>query len=128
MFVHTGSNETFCQAVQEALASGVPVVAPAAGGPLDLVRPGANGLLYAGGDPSALRAAVAALAADPDRRARMARQARESVRGRDWTSVCEELVGHYHGVVTAEPAAPRGGDPAGFRRRAAVGSPNARSR
>ncbi|MDX3109133.1 glycosyltransferase family 4 protein [Nonomuraea angiospora] len=128
VFVHTGSNETFCQAVQEALASGVPVVAPAVGGPLDLVRPGANGLLYAGGDPSALRAAVAALAADPARRARMARQARESVRGRDWASVCEELVGHYQGVVTGEPASPAGGGSAGFRRRAAVGSPNARSR
>ncbi|MGW0200866.1 hypothetical protein ACWDX9_46425, partial [Nonomuraea sp. NPDC003201] len=73
----------------------------------------------------ALRAAVAALAADPDRRARMSRQARESVRGRDWASVCEELVGHYHGVMTGEPASP---GPAGFRRRAAVGSPNARSR
>ncbi|MET7338403.1 glycosyltransferase family 1 protein [Nonomuraea sp. NPDC005650] len=128
VFVHTGSNETFCQAVQEALASGVPVVAPAAGGPLDLVRPGDNGLLYTGGDPSALRAAVASLAADPGRRARMARQARQSVRGRDWASVCEDLVGHYQGVVAGEPVSPRTDSPTGFRRRAAVGSPNARSR
>ncbi|WP_218004926.1 glycosyltransferase family 4 protein [Actinomadura macra] len=99
VFVHTGADDTFCQAVQEGLASGVPVVAAAAGGPLDLVRPGANGLLYAPDDGGELRAAVHTLVDDVGMRRRMSVQAVESVRGRDWETVCGELMGHYRAVV-----------------------------
>jgi phosphatidylinositol alpha 1,6-mannosyltransferase len=95
VFVHTGANETFCQAVQEALSAGVPVVAPAAGGPLDLVEPGGNGLLFPPGDGPALRAAVEALAADEAGRVVMGAQARLSVRGRTWPAICGQLLGHY---------------------------------
>lgn len=114
VFVHTGPSETFCQAVQEALASGLPVVAPDAGGPRDLVLPGRTGLLVpprpAGtdaGDPAAdaadaqLRAAVASLC-DPQRRAAFGAAARRSVLRRTWSSVCDELLAHYAEVVAAQ--------------------------
>jgi phosphatidylinositol alpha 1,6-mannosyltransferase len=99
VFVHTGADETFGQAVQEGLAAGVPVVAPASGGPLDLVRPGHNGLLYPPDDPEALRAAVATLAADAPLRTRMGGHARLSVHGRGWAGICDELLGHYEAVL-----------------------------
>ena len=108
VFVHTGADETFGQAVQEGLAAGLPVVAPASGGPLDLVRPGHNGLLYPPDDPAAMRAAVATLAADAVLRTRLGGHARLSVYGRDWTGICDELLGHYaavrHGTVTRQAA------------------------
>jgi phosphatidylinositol alpha 1,6-mannosyltransferase len=108
VFVHTGADETFGQAVQEGLAAGLPVVAPASGGPLDLVRPGYNGLLYPPDDPAAMRAAVATLAADAALRTRMGGHARLSVHGRGWTGICDELLGHYDAVrygTVAEQAA-----------------------
>jgi phosphatidylinositol alpha 1,6-mannosyltransferase len=100
VFVHTGPHETFCQAVQEALASGVPVLAPNAGGPRDLVEPGRTGFLLSD-DPRELRARVDVLR-DPGLRRRFGEAARASVRGRTWPVLCGELMGHYQAVTGVE--------------------------
>ncbi|WNV90997.1 glycosyltransferase family 1 protein [Umezawaea sp. Da 62-37] len=96
VFVHTGPHETFCQAVQEALASGIPVLAPNAGGPRDLVEPGRTGYLLSD-DPAELRAGVEALR-DPLRRKQFGDNARASVRHRTWPRLCAELFDHYAAV------------------------------
>jgi phosphatidylinositol alpha 1,6-mannosyltransferase len=95
VFVHTGADETFCQAIQEAMASGVPVVAPAAGGPLDLVQPGRTGLFYDPDSMHGLRTAVGHLAGQPELRAAYGRRARAAVIGRTWQRVGDELLRHY---------------------------------
>lgn len=95
LFAHPGPFETFGQTVQEAQASGVAVVAPAAGGPLDLVSPGLTGELVTPDDAGALFAAVAGLVADPRRRMAYGRAGREAVAGRTWSAVGDELIGHY---------------------------------
>ncbi|WP_327313742.1 glycosyltransferase family 4 protein [Streptomyces sp. NBC_01235] len=101
VFVHTGPFETFCQTVQEAMASGVPVIAPAAGGPLDLVAHGRTGLLVPPRDAAAVREAVASLAADPAQRFAFGAAGRATVEGRTWAAVGDRLIGHYEDVLAA---------------------------
>lgn len=101
VFVHPGEAETFCQTVQEAQASGVPVVAPAAGGPLDLIDHGRTGLLYDPADRASLRQAVKRLTDDEFLRRLLAARARRQVAGRTWAHVVDELVNvHYAAVIT----------------------------
>jgi phosphatidylinositol alpha 1,6-mannosyltransferase len=103
MFVHTGENETFCQTVQEAQASGVPVIAPAKGGPLDLVRPEHTGLLYDPADARSLRDAVQRLALDANLRADFASNGLARVATRTWANVVDELITeHYIGAIDQE--------------------------
>lgn len=98
VFVHTGEHETFCQVVQEALASGLPVIAPDAGGPRDLVTPCRTGLLLPVREFEArLPAAVAHLLAE---RHRYSQAARRSVLHRSWPVICDELLGHYEAVLS----------------------------
>ncbi|MEU0203087.1 MULTISPECIES: glycosyltransferase family 1 protein [unclassified Streptomyces] len=105
VFAHTGPFETFCQTVQEAMASGLPVVAPAAGGPLDLVAHGHTGLLVPPRDASAVRDAVRALAADPGLRAAFGAAGRATVEGRTWAAVGDQLIGHYANVLAGRRTA-----------------------
>ncbi|WEO98649.1 glycosyltransferase family 1 protein [Streptomyces sp. FXJ1.172] len=105
VFAHTGPFETFCQTVQEAMASGVPVVAPAAGGPLDLVAHEHTGLLVPPREAAAVTQAVRTLAADPERRAAYGLAARTTVEGRTWAAVGDQLIGHYDAVLAARRTA-----------------------
>jgi phosphatidylinositol alpha 1,6-mannosyltransferase len=76
------------------------VLAPNAGGPRDLVKPGRTGYLLSD-DPAELRAAVENLR-DPVLRKRFGRAARPSVAGRTWSAICTELMGHYDAVQSPE--------------------------
>jgi len=94
IFVHTGKHETFCQSIQESLASGVPVIAPNSGGPLDLVQHGSTGFLIDTSKASDLIAAFELLS-DARTRSLMGITARESVTHRTWEKVNTELINHY---------------------------------
>lgn len=59
VFVFPSDSEAFGNVVLEAMACGLPVVAAAAGGVLDLVQPGSTGALFPAGDRDALTGLVA---------------------------------------------------------------------
>lgn len=98
LLVHPGVEETCCHALREAAASGVPVVAPRAGGARDVVRPLETGLLYDAAEPHGLTRAVAAVVADRQRGLLGAR-ARE-LATRDWRTAVDELVAHHYRPFT----------------------------
>ncbi|OFI37679.1 alpha-mannosyltransferase [Arthrobacter sp. SW1] len=105
LFVHPGEFETFCQTIQEAMASGVPVVATGRGGPLDLVENSRTGWLYEPGSLDQLRAYVQDLVGDDAKRRAFGAAALASVQGRTWPALSAELVRHYESVIAGEELA-----------------------
>ncbi len=94
VLVHPGRQETCCHPLREAAASGVPVVAPRAGGATGVVRHLETGLLYDPDDDNGLVRAVSAIAADRHR-ALLGEQGRAAAT-RSWRSAVDELVERHY--------------------------------
>lgn len=123
VFAHNGCEETFGQTIQEAQASGVPVIAPRAGGPIDLIDHGRTGLLTDPDDSRSVRGAVIELLGDPAARARLGEAGRRSVLGRTWQALGDQLIGHYERVIDDVRARRTAGAETMLR---VLGSPSAR--
>lgn len=106
LFVHPGELETFCQTIQEAMASGVPVVATGRGGPVDLVDSSRTGWLYAPGNLAQLRDYAMDLVGDDAKRAAFSAAAFQQVQGRSWHVVCEQLMDLYTQAIADHPRLP----------------------
>ena len=82
VFVLPSRSEAFPNGAIEAMAAGLPVIACAVGGLLDLVETGRTGILVPPSDPEPLAAALRSLYEDPARAAAMGQEARRDVQAR----------------------------------------------
>ena len=100
LFVHPTLYEGSSLVTLEAMAHRRPVVASAAGGIPDKVRPGENGWLVPPGDPSALAAAISGAVGDPARLARYGLAGRDIVeREFSWTAAGDATVALYRRLL-----------------------------
>lgn len=82
LFVFPSRTDTLGQAVMEAQASGLAAIVSDEGGPREIVRDGATGLVLAGSDASAWARAIVDLAADEARRTRLGAAGHEAMQRR----------------------------------------------
>lgn len=100
--------EPLGQVVLEAMAAGLPVVAPCAGGPAEVITDGVNGLLYPMGDAAALAEHLRRLAADGELRARLGDAGRRRAEGFSPARVAEKILAVYRHLGLSRDESRRG--------------------
>ena len=111
LFVLPSRSEAFPNSVIEAMTAGLPVIASAVGGLLELVDSGRTGLLVPPDDPAALARALESLLTAPDRARAMGETARQEIARRysfdRMVQAFEELyLRQLHAGSAARPAHP----------------------
>jgi glycosyltransferase involved in cell wall biosynthesis len=99
LFVLPSRSEAMPNAVIEAMAAGLPIVATDVGGIPELVRPGISGVVVPPGNPDALAAAMIAVIDAPEFAARLGRAARERVERSFSISRMVEHVEHLYSIA-----------------------------
>lgn len=109
IFVFPSHTDTFGNVILEAMASGVPAVVTADGGPKFLVIAGETGFIAANGPDFLQR--VLALATDRGLREKMGAAARRHARNRSWDRVFEDVYSAYGAFLEDRIGTPPSGAP-----------------
>jgi glycosyltransferase involved in cell wall biosynthesis len=101
IFATASKRENRPLSIQEAMACGLAVVAPAAGGIVDQVRPGETGLLVKPDDPQGLAQALTSLIEQPELRRRLGEAARMEVENfRTWEYSARATIEIWEGLLS----------------------------
>ncbi len=95
-FILPSTTETFGLVALEAMACRLPVVAARAGGIVDTVIDGQNGLYFDPARPDQLVPLISQLRDDADFRERLAENGLQFARSRSWQSTMDQLIDYYH--------------------------------
>ncbi|HRQ23157.1 MAG TPA: glycosyltransferase family 4 protein, partial [Anaerolineales bacterium] len=79
VFAHPSLRDGMPNALLEAMACGLPVISTPVGGALDVIQDGKNGVLVNVNDGNALAEKILELLDDPEKRAALGKNARESI-------------------------------------------------
>ena len=97
--IHASYEEGLPNAVMEAMAYGVPVVATAVGGTTELIEDDVSGLLVRPGDAAALARAIRRLATDPQLRVALGARAHERPRSLSWVACTDRYDELYRAAL-----------------------------
>jgi glycosyltransferase involved in cell wall biosynthesis len=103
VLVNASENEPFGIVLIEAMALGVPVVAVANGGPLEIIEPNRSGVLADTGAPEALAAALSGLVRDPELRRRLVTEGQKTAARFSAGRMAEEMQSNLEGLVARAP-------------------------
>ena len=95
IFIFPSVTETFGNVILEAMASGLPVVAAAQGGPKGIIRDGETGFLVEPKNPDAFYHKILTIRNEPLLREKMSHSARSYAQQQTWDNLCNILFDTY---------------------------------
>jgi glycosyltransferase involved in cell wall biosynthesis len=112
IFVLPSRSEGFSNAIVEAMAASLPVVATNVGGNAEAVTDGVNGFIVQSEDPAALAAAIARLLSDPSRAQEMGAAGKKLASEKFTTdAMMQQITLAYARLLTTGTSAPSMSDP-----------------
>ncbi len=104
IFTFPSANETFGNVVLEAMASGLPVVAPNSGGVTDIVQHQKTGFLFLPNNAEDMVQAVQKLVHNPVLRSQMKRNSRSLAEQRSWEVIFDQMLAHFETLRATDQA------------------------